>query len=155
MSKSKFTLTILSILLCLGACAPGHNDYSLFTNLSNEGWSYGDTISFIPDSAVLNAPGTLSVALRHDNSYRYSNLWLEITSTDNEVPRRDTVNIVMADKYGRWKGSGLGTAYQIEQSIPGKIMLKAGVPVKIRHVMRVDTLHGIELIGINYRSDND
>lgn len=139
---------IVSILLCVGACAPRHNDYSRFESLPEAGWAYGDSIAFSPVGLDSVAQRSLSVALRHDNDYPYRNLWLEVTYGTPPAMQRDTVSIELADAYGRWHGNGLGPSYQMATDIAPAITLSDSSRISIRHIMRIDTLRGIRQIGI-------
>lgn len=141
-------INVILVLLCLGACAPGHNDYSRFENLPVQGWVYGDDIVFVTDSVVPAPAQALGVVLRHNNEYPYSNLWLEISYRRNGIIHRDTVDIELADRYGRWHGSGFGTLYQIKRSVNGQMTLRGNDTIAVRHIMRVDTLRGLEQVGI-------
>lgn len=143
-------LFISIISLCLGACAPGHNDYSDFRDINPAGWVYNDTLTFTPAIGDSIATGTLMVALRHSNDYAYRNLWVEIEYQDATNPRRDTLNIGLADIYGRWHGSGFGARYQLTDTVSRRATLTTGQPVKIRHIMRDDTLGGIDQVGIMF-----
>ncbi len=137
-------------MLSLWACGGIDSAFCDFATLPAQGWAYGDTISLTPrymsDSI---AAGHLVVALRHNNSYPYSNIWLEVTHTapDGRV-MRDTVNCVLADMYGRWKGHGVGASFQFADTIPPQVAVTAGSPITIRHIMRVDTIRNIEHLGI-------
>lgn len=135
--------------MCLGSCSPGHNTYSEFRNLPQEGWAYNDTIQFIPTITDSVAQGDLSIALRHNNNYHYSNLWLEINHTINDSTiKRDTVNITLADVYGKWHGKGIGPSFQIEKLVSKNLKINKGDFFSVRHIMRVDTLQDIEQIGL-------
>lgn len=140
--------------LCLGACSLGHNDYSDFSNKPAQGWGYNDTISFTTSFADSIATGNLSIAVRHDNSYPFRNLWVEVTiNEDSIVTSRDSINIEFADIYGNWHGKGIGSTLQIEKGISEGITLPDSANIHIRHIMRVDTLQGIEQLGIFFFSD--
>lgn len=141
-------LTIILTTLCLGACAPKHNDYSRFENIDTRGWAYGDTITIRPQGLDSVAPRQLSLAIRHNNRYEFRNLWLEVTYGDRRHMLRDTFNLDLADIYGRWHGKGLGPSYQYELTIAPRTNISDSSIVYIRHVMRVDTLKGIEQVGI-------
>ncbi len=134
--------------MCLGACAPKHSDYSHFETLSDQGWAYGDTVTFTPAKIEHEGLRRLAVAVRHNNDYEYSNLWLEITLSDSLTVRRDTVNIILADRFGRWKGSGIGPSIQTQATVSPDMNITGESQVAVRHVMRVDTLRGIDQIGI-------
>lgn len=129
----------LCVLLTALASCELRGSYSGFDNVPEEGWAYGDTISFTADSCV-RAP--MMIALRHNNSYPYRNLWIEISDST----RRDTVNIELCDVYGRWHGTGVGNSYQTAAPMP--FAPKPGHRLCLRHVMRADTVRGIEQIGI-------
>lgn len=139
--------------MCLGACSPGHNTYSDFRNLPKEGWAYNDTIMFIPSITDSVAQGDLSIALRHNNNYHYSNLWVEINYPLNDSTiKSDTINITLADIYGKWHGKGIGPSFQIEKMVSENLNINKGDYFSIRHIMRVDTLLDIEQIGLFFIS---
>ncbi|MBQ7041323.1 MAG: gliding motility lipoprotein GldH [Muribaculaceae bacterium] len=142
-----FIITLIT--LCLGACTSGHNTYSEFRNLPKEGWAYNDTINFIPTITDSVTQGNLSIALRHNNNYHYSNLWVEINYPINDSTiKSDTINIPLADIYGKWHGKGIGPSIQIEKNISENIEINKVDYFSIRHIMRVDTLKDIEQIGL-------
>lgn len=147
-------LVIISILLCLGACVPGHNDYSDFRNIDVDGWSYGDTLEFHPVIGDSTARGVLTLALRHSNSYLYSNLWLEVSYFNDTRSVTDTLNVPLADIYGRWYGSGFGARYQVSDTVALDVTLHRDKPIRVRHIMRADTLRGIEQVGLNFIPHN-
>ncbi len=148
---SKLPLVLLTfILLCLGACSPGHNDFNSYQTLPTDGWAYGDTVSMLPDTVDSTATGSLQIAIRHDNSYLYRNLWLEVSYVDNGRLCRDTINMELADVYGRWLGKGFGASYQFIATIPHQVTLTKNAEVGVCHIMRVDTLEGIEQVGVRF-----
>ncbi len=148
-------LLLLSMLL--GACSPGKRDYSRWNNISASGWVYGDTISLLPADTALYGndsivTGALRVALRHSSDYPYSNLWLEVTYHSDRSLMRDTLDITLADVFGRWLGSGFGASYQQSVLINPSAVVDVTRPVSVRHIMRVDTLHGIDQVGVSISS---
>ncbi len=89
--------------------------------------------------------------IRHNNNYRFSNLYVFLqTRFPNKNISRDTLEIVLANKDGKWLGKGWGN---IKEDI---IVLKKNLrfPIKGEYEfvfwqgMRKDTLKGIEDIGI-------
>lgn len=146
-------VVLITLFLCLGACSPGHNDFNSFTDVPEQGWAYGDTIKFATDTIDSISIGNLQVSIRHDNSYLYRNLWLEICYISNGRVTRDTVNMELADIYGRWLGKGFGASYQFVSDIPHKVTLEKGTTISVNHIMRLDTLHGIEQVGIRLKKE--
>ena len=134
---------------------PGHNDYSDFKQLPDNRWIYGDTLTFTPDINDSIASGMLIVAVRHNNTYPYSNLWLEVTyPTSPTDVKRDTINLQLADIYGRWHGKGFGAGYQYADTVSKNVTLFNHQPITVRHVMRIDTLPDIELLGVTFVSSS-
>lgn len=129
---------IVAIAAVLTSCSSA-GYYSGFEDIDPDGWAYGDTIEFTTDSCV---PSPMMVALRHNDSYPFKNIWIEISDSTHT----DTVNIELCDIYGRWHGKGIGSSYQIAAPVPFSIAPQTRL--KIRHILRVDTLKGIEQIGL-------
>lgn len=89
------------------------------------------------------------MGVRHSNNFEYTTLWLEVVSENPAGRRRtDTLAIPLADHFGRWRGQGIGASFQLTDTIPATILHRSGSPVKVRHIMRTDTLAGISQIGI-------
>ncbi len=141
----------LAITLLLAACSPDHSEYSRFENVGEGGWMYRDTLTFAVDS-LLRDPvlyGGMKIAVRHENDYPYANLWMEVSYVDGAgSQRRDTVNMNLADIYGRWLGKGFGSGYQMEARLPQPAGVDMRRPVTVRHIMRLDTVRGINCVGI-------
>lgn len=145
-----FTITTL---LLVASCGRGERDYSRWVEVAVDGWAYGDTLRLIPadttlidNDSLVNRRLTLGVV--HSASYPYSNLWLEVTYPGNGHSYRDTVNLTLADVYGRWLGKGFGASYQMEVTLSPYTDIDLTRPVSVRHIMRLDTLRGIERLGI-------
>ncbi|MBD5253578.1 MAG: gliding motility lipoprotein GldH [Barnesiella sp.] len=145
--KSRFYLLAATLISILAGCDTSGED-TLYSNLPDEGWAYTDTLVFTPRPGA----GPLSVAVRHDASYPYSNLWLEIavTSGGKDISA-DTVNLTLCDPYGRWLGKGFGGSYQIEMPVARDIAIDSLTTLRVRHIMRCDTIIGIDQVGISHR----
>lgn len=144
--RHAFLVTI--IMLVLGSCTGGED--SIFHNIPEQGWAYRDTLSFAP----MQGQGTLLLAVRHDAAYPYSNLWLEVSARDPRkgVILRDTVNLRLSDRFGRWLGKGFGGSYQLEVPVSGSVSLDSASVVNVRHIMRLDTVRGLDQVGIRLSS---
>lgn len=164
--KRLIGLSLLVATLALALCGCTGGRHSDFASLDPEkGWAYPDTLLFTTmdttrrDVGVYDKrphPMTTYVAIRHTNDYQYANLWLEATYTDSKGRGRiDTLNLRLADEYGRWLGKGFGASYQVEIPLGGRVRADSLSTVRIRHIMRVDTLKGIDRVGINlYKKDS-
>lgn len=145
-----FLLLLLAAVmpaLSVSCSSPG-NDCSRYVTLPEEGWRYCEPALFAPEHPDSVARGTLAVAVRHDNSYPYRALWLELTYKDGDLMRRDTVCLHLADGYGRWLGRGIGTSFQLSDTVNHPFVHVSGDTISLRHIMRTDTLRGLNSIGI-------
>lgn len=144
---------LLGAAAVMAGCSQPDGSYAAFTTIHNGVWPYPDTLFIepsLPDSA---AAGRLAVAVRHTNGYEYRNLWLEISTPMPDTIVADTVNIELADDYGRWYGHGIGVSYVTTDTLPDRYCLTRGRAVRVRHIMRVDTLRDIEQIGLIFIPD--
>lgn len=135
----------------------GHNDFSQFHDLSPDGWHFGDSLKYHFSPADSVVCGDLTLSIRHSNDYIYSNLFLEVTVSDSLSTRRDTVALTLADDFGRWHGRGIGTDFQVSDTIARNASFRRPVDIAVRHVMRDDILRHIEQVGISFveRSSDD
>ena len=137
-------LISVAAALCVMSCT--RSEHSGYTSVSPHGWIYGDTltpIGGIPDSTHI-VRGDIAVALRHSNSYEYSNIWLSLTYSTPDTIVTDTLAITLADNFGNWLGQGMGVSYQMIDTVLRDVAVDICKPMKITHIMRTDTLSGIE-----------
>lgn len=129
-----------------------------FRSIPPEGWAYGSEFEFAPTPQPADSRGTgrIAVAVRHTNGYRYSNLWLELATPvpDTDSMRIDTINVPLADIYGKWHGRGVGVSFVTVDTLAATYAYDLDRPARLRHIMRVDTLHDIEQIGLILFPDN-
>lgn len=126
-----------------GCSGPG-NDYSEYRFLPGEQWAYGDTLHFVPVHPDSVVAARVVVALRHDDGYPFTGADIELT-----VGRlRDTLRLQLCDTTGRWLGHGIGTNFQVADTLGCRIVHPSGLPVTLRQVMRCDTLCGLDRVGL-------
>lgn len=150
MNRLSLTATGMIALISAVSCSLP-KEHGEFKPVDASGWLYNDTLSFAVVTGDSVSTGDLAIAVRHSADYDYSNLWLEVTAPVNGVVRRDTVNLALADVYGRWLGKGLGLSYQRVDTIARGVTLSDSSHVSVRHIMRLDRLEGIEQLGVIFR----
>lgn len=122
---------LVFILVCLGACAPEHSSYSDFKDVPIKGWYRSMPLDFTPQYGDSSNTYNITLAVRHDNMYRYRNLSLivDFIGHDKKVSRRN-MNFSLADNHGNWLGSGFGALYQCSA------LIATGVhPSEMEHVV--------------------
>lgn len=120
--------------------------------LPSDGWHKNNAVTF--NVNIYDTIDTYEFGLNVRNSinYRYSNLYIFlITEFPNGNISRDTIELNLANNEGKWLGKGWGDIKE------NNIVLKTGLafPLSgnykflVQHAMRVDTLTGINNIGLS------
>lgn len=149
MSRAVFYIVLF--LVFLSGCRFAPNETQEYRHFDEKGW-HADSLVRV-SLPVIDTAGVydLCIGLRYTDDYRYSNLWLFITTVSpDSVQTTDTLNCVLADEYGRWLGAGIGALMQ--QEIPFKSSFcfdKSGIwHVIVQQGMRDTLLHGITDVGL-------
>lgn len=150
--KRKHLLRTCGLILgvaALAACSRFQNDFSQFHAMPERNWGYYYHLIFdiVPEDSVVT--GQLDLVVCHTNDYPFSNLYVEVTESANgHTLKCDTVSVELADVYGNWLGSGLGTSFQRRVTLEPRFTVTDSARVRIRHVMRVDPVPELEQIGV-------
>ena len=84
-----------------------------FKTLPDEGWRKDFPIKFTPEYADSAITYDIQLAIRHNNSYQYSNLSLVVDMVDSvKTIHRNNIDFELCDSYGNWLGAGFGALYQ-------------------------------------------
>lgn len=147
-------IILLFVASTLAACDK-QTIYHSYQSLPAEGWRKKDTLSFnveVPDSFTYYK---LSIEVRNRNDYPYQNMNLSIryiAPTDTISLPADTIQFSLADKEGKWKGTGWGSLYQSEFSIGSVRIGKPGnYQFKIAYTFPDQSLNGVNDIGIKLK----
>ena len=144
-------LLMIAALWLLTDCQPTHlTEDAGFKAIAAKGWAYGESFEFTPEYADSVGYTGVAVAVRHNNDYPYSNIWLELTSPQpgTDAMRIDTIDLEMADVYGHWYGRGAAMSYIIIDTLPGQYYYDRERPMSLRHIMRVDTVPDLTQVGV-------
>lgn len=154
---SRILLALTSIVAgaILWQCSLPSNERSQFFQIPADGWRYGEIFSFTPLDSSATSTADVVVAVRNTNAYEYSSIWVELSyhlpseyaSQENDI-ETDTFKIMLADNYGRWHGKGVGVGFQLADTVLKQTKIDLTKPISLRHIMRADTLQGIEQMGI-------
>ncbi|MDR1332683.1 MAG: gliding motility lipoprotein GldH [Tannerella sp.] len=133
---------------CCFACSQSafYDQYQMVEGAWEKEKEFYFTYNIDDNSAHYN----LYINVRNNNFYPYQNLWLFCTEEQPVGPiRRDTVECLLADDFGKWFGTGISIFHL---TIP--IRMGYAFPHKgqytfcIRQGMRDSRLKGIEEIGL-------
>lgn len=144
-----YLFLISVIVLFMAGCTKEEvPDGASFQNVSKDGWPYGSTLKFAASADTLADAGKFAVSVRYSGAYKYANLWLEIIVPTKDSTYVDTINVKLADKYGRPLGRGAGVSFIKIDTLPRTYLNVDSGEVSVRHVMRVDTLYDVEQVGL-------
>lgn len=111
-------LTVVTMIVCLGACAPEHTVYSHFESVPQQSWPSDLPMRFTPAWSDSAAVCDLLVTVRHTQLYPYGNLpvVVDLIGDDGRVTRY-RVHLDITDGDGNWQGQGFGTLYQCQKLV--------------------------------------
>lgn len=135
---------LLTAVLLLSSCKAKDNEFSEFRDIPAKGWAYGTPVLLAPEQNDSVASGPLFLTLRHNNSFPFSNIYVEIEGKN----LLDTINIPLADIYGNWYGKGKGDLKEVTVLVRRNYTHTSGDTILVRHILRVDTLDGVSSVGL-------
>lgn len=118
----------------------------------NDSWSKKDTLNFNFKIENTFDKKNINFVVRNNEEYQFSNLYLFIKlKQGKKVISIDTLNYKLADKTGKWLGSGMGSIKEIYfQYKKDLLFTKTGdYTLSVVQGMRKDTLKGIIDFGVN------
>jgi len=103
--RSHYLGILIFFSLLSVACSP-QPEFSENIELPASGWTHDDTVEYKVDVQDTSAVYQLELVIDHSASYRYQNIYLDITTgfPDRE-DRKEKLTIDLADKMGSWKGN--------------------------------------------------
>lgn len=117
---------ILSIVYCLLAGCDSNRVFEDNTELPDYVWDVKHKVSFDVNIADTTTLHNLYVNVRQASHYQYANLYLFIViKFPNGKLAKDTLECILADANGQWKGDGLGDIWD------NKILWKQNVKFPI------------------------
>jgi gliding motility-associated lipoprotein GldH len=96
----------LLILVLISSCDP-YMVYDKYFPTAEGKWKWSDIKKFEVFMNDSINPYSILINIRHTTDYPKSNLFVFVTATAPDGhSRRDTVEILITDDHGRWKGNG-------------------------------------------------
>ena len=152
MSIKLLNRSLWAIFISLIAVACTSNDvYFQYQSVASQGWNKDSLYRF--DIPIVDTIATYNVYvnIRNRGEYPYQNLWVFLAkTTPDSIESKDSIECYLADKRGKWLGSGLGSILEMPVLYQQNVRFsKAGTyHYKIRQGMRDSLLKGINDIGM-------
>lgn len=148
MTKS---IVLLLIVVTLFSCN-SNVIYDEYIAIEKENWKKENVATFEVEVKDTINPHNLFINIRNKGEYPYSNLYLFVTINGPDGNyTKDTVNCILADDRGKWKGKGAGNLWDYQQPYLGNVKFahKGKYTVSYEQAMRAeDGLKGISDIGL-------
>jgi len=140
------TIIIFSLVSC-----DGNRIYEVNKPIENSTWHQELTKQFNIEITDTSLTYNVIINIRNKNDYPYNNLYLFIEMTSPmEKFFTDTLEFQMADKKGKWTGSGIGNFWQNQVKLLDNVkLLETGIyKINIGQGMRDENLIGISDVGV-------
>jgi len=129
--------------------------YQKEASIPQYAWTYAFKPSFAFDITDTESTYQPYFLIRHSQAYPYANIWMwvYIKSPVDSIPKKERVNIVLAEPGGKWLGRGMGEIYEqrirIEFSDSLKFNHKGTYTVSMEQNMRINPLPDIMNVGFS------
>ena len=131
--------------------------YEDYVSIPAEGWHKDSLLRFNVPSEDTIANHNIYINIRNQGNYANSNIWifLEVNSPNGEV-LTDTVEFILAEPSGKWKGSGIGDLYDNQFLYRQNVFFPESgeYGFSLQQGMRSDVLSGINDVGIRVEKQN-
>ena len=147
--------SLFFVLLAFWAC--GNNAvYNNYMAMPEQGWAADSIAQFDVEIKDTSAMFGVFLKMRHNGNYPYRNIWFfRRVISENGVEYTDTINYILADEMGKWKGSGIGELKHVVMPFKKEALRfnKPGVyTFEIQHGMKDTVLEGITELGLEVLS---
>ncbi len=150
-NKIKPFTVLVAFTVVFASC----NTNTVFTQsitLPTGGWYKNNEVVFNVNIKDTLINYSFNLNIRNTNKYRFNNLYLFLTTKfPNGNVSRDTIECILANKEGKWLGKGWGSVKENDILLKSDLRfpLAGNYKFLIQQAMRVDTLKGIENIGLS------
>ena len=152
----RIIFVFLSLLLLVCCNTNTESSYNVFEENS---WHADSIIVFNNNVADSITKYNLYLKIRHTTDFEYQNLFLFVDFQE----KRDTIEIALSEKNGKWLGSGFGDIKEVEYCFAKEIIFSSikTYNVTFEQAMRygdqpvITNLKGIIALGINIKKSED
>jgi gliding motility-associated lipoprotein GldH len=153
----KYTFIVLAISLMLQAC----NSDALvdrYHDIPEAGWQYEQVVTDSFEVVKSDHYHQISANIRVTGDYPYANIHMKATITDPDGKSTEyKVPMPLAEKSGKWLGTGLGDVITFQTPIlHRKLLTKKGkYSITIAQDMRLETLKSIRSAGVKVEQQEE
>ena len=149
-------VTLVFIMFFILSCKNDQKEeyYHVF---ENKQWNTDSIVRFEAENIDSSFTYDLYAMIRHTANYRFQNLFL-FTEIQG---KKDTLEIFLSEKNGKWKGSGFGDVKELKIKIANNIRFSQGLmngvsfeqAMRYQDLERINELQEILAIGITLQKN--
>lgn len=151
-----FGVAVLGLGVIINSCVDKNYIFDQNVEIPDAKWVASDKAILKLDVTDTVSQHNFYINVRNTEAYPYRNLYVFVkTIFPNQKVKKDTVGIILADNTGKWIGSGSGflsSSQHLSNTILYQYNKRFPIPgeyrFEIEQAMRVDTLVGIQNIGL-------
>jgi len=148
----------LFLLFCVILYSCGHNTYENYYSFTDKKWNSDSIVAFQYTICDTTKSYDLKLKIRHTVNYEFQNLFLFLGGS-----KKDTVELILSDKTGKWLGSGICDVREVEYVFDkdrvfmrkGKQELKIEQAMRYGSVEKVENLENVLDVGLIILEHND
>ena len=152
----RIIFVFLSLLLLVCCNTNTESSYSVF---EEDSWHADSIITLNHIVVDTITKQNLYLKIRHTTDFEYQNIFLFVDFQE----KRDTIEVTLSEKNGKWLGSGFGDIKEVEYCFAKEIIFnsKKTSNVTVEQAMRygdqpvITNLKGIIALGINIKKSED
>ena len=149
--KIRYRLFFILVVSCLFSACRDQAAFDKNVNISQDGWPMEEVVTINVPILDTLSHYAIFVNLRHNDSYLYDNIFLEVSATSPKGAKViDTLEYRLADARGKWEGKKGGQWYDYILPFRSDIQFvgKGDYLFEIRYLMRQQALPGIGSVGL-------
>lgn len=148
---------IAIVALCFFSACDSKRVFEEYRFVGNHGWHRDSAMVF---SVPVRAPGSgyrMYLDVRNRGNYPNRNIWLSVAiHFPDGRQATDTVEVVLAEPGGRWRGHGIGDLFDLQVLYKQDLTFPVAgeYQVRVKQAMRPTVLKGIQDIGVRLEKEN-
>ncbi len=145
---SNFFLSLIACCLFITSCTQ-INVFEKNTTIPDYKWKSSFEVKgsfFVNDTST---PYKTYIVLRHTDSYKYNNIWLDVgIQAPGDTMQYQKADVQLGTDAGGWMGSGMNDIWELRQLLMFRFNKQGIYNYSITHVMRDDPLSAIMSVGL-------
>lgn len=143
---------VILVFILFTSCTQ-QEQYFEYNKIEKSNWYRDSLLIFTIDTIKFEQQGNYNLMLELTTTvlYPYKDIHLRIDhNLTDTIFDSDTLTYNVADEYGRWLGTGVGSLRQLSLPYKNDVFIDTirNYEIRITHILNVDPLKGVEKVGL-------